>query len=231
VTQTKTAIVAAEAIVRNGIRSMLSIDRTINVVGESEHAADMPRMALQAEPDLFIVDSSGLPSGSEVHARQIRSLVEMADGPLILLAHDSVQTDVELLRFGACVLTRSRISSVDLVSTVRLLATGYVPVERRLAQQLAHRALEETANEAAVMRLLTPREGEVYRLLARGMSNADIAASLTVANSTVKTHVQGILKRLGLHNRLEVVMLAHRSVRRTMPSKMVGQPLRGSSSV
>jgi DNA-binding NarL/FixJ family response regulator len=219
VTQIKAAIIAAEALVRDGIRSMMSIDRTINVVGESENSSDMVQLRRRVEPDLFIMDASGLPAGSGVHTRQIRSLVDMAGRPLVLLAHDGVQTDLELLRLGACVLPRSRMSSSDLVSSVRLLATGYVPVERRLAQQLARHALEERADVAAVMRLLTPREREVFRLLARGMSNTEIAASLTVANSTVKTHVQGILKRLGLTSRLEVVMLAHRPLRRAMPSR------------
>ncbi|MFF9428404.1 response regulator transcription factor [Streptomyces sp. NPDC014746] len=220
--QTKAAIVAAEALVRDGIRSMLSIDRTIKVVGESDSSADIVQLRQRAEPDLFIMDASGFPAGSEPYARQVRSLVDMADRPLVLLAHDGVQADMNLLRLGACVLTRSRMSSADLVSSVRLLAAGYVPVERRLAQQLAHHALEGSANEAVVMRLLTPREREVFRLLARGMSNTEIAASLTVAKSTVKTHVQGILRRLGLTSRLEVVMLAHRPARRMVPSNMGG---------
>ncbi|MFJ6650503.1 LuxR C-terminal-related transcriptional regulator [Streptomyces sp. NPDC091290] len=229
--QTKAAVIAAEALVRDGIRSMLSIDRTINVVGESANFADVTQLRRRVEPDLFIMDASGPPADSEVHARQIRSLVDLADRPLVLLAHDGVQTDMELLRLGACVLVRSRMTSVDLVSSVRLLATGYVPVERHMAQELAYRALEERTDEAAVMRLLTPRERDVFRLLARGMSNTEIAASLTVANSTVKTHVQSILNRLGLQNRLQVVMFAHRSVRRTVQSKVHRGSVRGRASV
>jgi len=116
--------------------------------------------------------------------------------------------------------------SAELVSSIRLLATGYLPVERRLVQQLAHRVLEERVDEAAHMRLLTPREREVFHLLARGMSNMEIATSLTLANSTVKSHVQQILKRLGLSSRLEVVMLAHRSVRRPVPVTVLGQRVR-----
>ncbi|GAA3416451.1 response regulator transcription factor [Streptosporangium vulgare] len=217
-THTKAAIIAAEALVRDGIRSMLSVDHTVNVVGESANFADIPQLQRRTDPDLFIIDASGPPAGGEVHARRIRSLVDLADRPLVLLTDDGAQGNLELIRLGACVLKRSRMSSADLVSSVRLLATGYLPVERRLAQQFAHRALEERADEAAHMRLLTPREREVFRLLARGMSNTEIAASLTLANSTVKTHVQGILKRLGLTSRLEVVMLAHRPVRRPVPS-------------
>lgn len=229
--QTKAAIIATEALVRDGIRSMLSSDRTINVVAESENPADLAQLRQRAEPDLFIMDSSGLPTGSDVHAWQVRSFIDMADRPLILLlSHDGVQTDVELLRLGVCVLTRSRMTSADLISSVRLVATGYVPVKRHLAQQLAHRALEDRPDHGALLRLLTPREREVFRLLARGMSNTEIAASLTVANSTVKTHVQSILNRLGLTSRLEVVMLAHRPVRRTTQSGVPRQRGRGRSN-
>lgn len=230
---TKVAVIAAEALVRDGIRSMLSIDPTVDTVGESEHFADIPQLRRRAAPDLFIVDASGTPAGNEVHARRIRSLVKAAERPLVLLADDQNQSDVEMLRLGGCVLTRSRMSSADLVSSVRLLATGYVPVERALAQRLADRALAERADAAAHMRLLTPREREVFHLLARGMSNTQIAASLTLANSTVKTHVQQILKRLGLTSRLEVVILAHRPTRRTVQPTVPGQRIRvrGRSTV
>ena len=227
---TKAAIVATEALVRDGVRSMLSADRTVNVVGESANFADMPQLRRRVNPDLFIIDASGLPVGRGVHARRIRSLVAMAERPLVLLADDGVQTDMELIRLGACVLERSRMSSAELVSSVRLLATGYLPVERRLVQQLAHRVLEERVEEAAHMRLLTPREREVFHLLARGMSNMEIATSLTLANSTVKTHVQRILKRLGLTSRLEVVMLAHRPVRRPVRATVLGQRVRERAS-
>ncbi|WP_418959805.1 LuxR C-terminal-related transcriptional regulator [Streptomyces tritici] len=214
---TRTAVIATEALVRDGIRSMLSADRTISVVGESAHADDMAALRRRAQPDLFIMDASTLPARETVHAGQIRTLVATADRPLILLADENVPTDMELLRLGACVLKRATMTSTDLVSSVKLLATGYVPVERRLAQQLARRALEQRTDEAAHLRLLTPREREVFQLLARGMSNTEIATSLTLANSTVKTHVQQILKRLGLTSRLEVVILAHRPGRATRP--------------
>ncbi|MFI0982583.1 LuxR C-terminal-related transcriptional regulator [Streptomyces sp. NPDC021093] len=227
---TKAAVIAAEALVRDGIRSMLSVDRTVDVVGESANFADIPQVRRRMDPDLFIIDFSGLKAGSEVHARRIRSLVDLADRPVVLLADDGVQADMELLGLGACVLKRSRMSSADLVCSVRLLAAGYLPVERRLAQQLAHRALEERAGEAAHVRLLTPREREVFHLLARGRTNTEIAASLTLANSTVKTHVQGILKKLGLTSRLEVVMLAHRPVRRPAAPTVLRQRTRGRAA-
>ncbi|CAD5967919.1 MULTISPECIES: LuxR C-terminal-related transcriptional regulator [Streptomyces] len=227
---TKAAVIAAEALVRDGIKSMLSIDRTVSVVGESAHFADISQVRRRVDPDLFIIDASGLGPGGEVRTRWIRSLVDMADRPLVLLADDGVQPDMELLRLGACVLKRSRMSSADLVSSVRMLAIGYLPVERGLAQQLANRALEERAGEAPHVRLLTPREREVFHLLARGKSNMEIAASLTLANSTVKTHVQGILKKLGLTSRVEVVMLAHRQGRRPAPSAVLRQRVRGRTA-
>ncbi|WP_406498908.1 response regulator transcription factor [Streptomyces sp. NBC_00846] len=227
---TKAAIIAAEALVRDGIRSMLSADCTVKVVGETANFADIPQVRRRVDPDLFIIDASGLRAGSEAHARQIRSLVDMADRPLVLLAEEGVQSDMEVLRLGVCVLQRSRMSSADLVSSVRLLAAGYLPVERHLAQQLAHRALEERAGVAAHIRLLTPREREVFHLLARGKSNMEIATSLTLAKSTVKTHVQGILKKLGLASRLEVVMLAHRQVRPPVRSTMLRQRARARTA-
>lgn len=227
---TKAAIIAAEALVRDGIRSMLSVDRTVDVVGEAADFADIPQVRRRGDPDLFVIDASGLRGAGAVHAQRIRSLVDLADRPLVLLADDGVQSDPELLRLGACVLERSRLSSADLVSSVRLLAAGYLPVERRLAQQLAHRALEERAGEAAHIRLLTPREREVFHLLARGRSNMEIAASLTLAHSTVKTHVRGILKKLGLTSRLDVVMLVHAPLRRPAPSTVFRQRARGRAA-
>ncbi|MER8018228.1 LuxR C-terminal-related transcriptional regulator [Streptomyces griseoluteus] len=227
---TKAGIIAAEALVRDGIRSMLSIDRTVDVVGESASFADIPQVRRRGDPDVFVIDASGLRGTGEVHAQRIRSLVDMAERPVVLLADDGVQCDTELLRLGACVLARSRVGSADLVSSVRLLAAGYLPVERRLAQQLAHRALEERAGEAAHVRLLTPRERDVFHLLARGRSNMEIAASLTLAHSTVKTHVRGILKKLGLTSRLDVVILVHGPLRRPLPSTGLRHRARGRAT-
>lgn len=124
---TKAAIIAAEALVRDGIRSMLSADCTVKVVGETANFADIPQVRRRVDPDLFIIDASGLRAYSEAHARQIRSLVDMADRPLVLLAEEGVQSDMEVLRLGVCVLQRSRMSSADLVSSVRLLAMRLSP--------------------------------------------------------------------------------------------------------
>ncbi|WP_018802288.1 LuxR C-terminal-related transcriptional regulator [Salinispora arenicola] len=211
--RTRIAIVAGDTLVRNGIRSMLAAEPMVAVVAEAVRATDIPRVARCNAPDVFIVDFSGLPVDRDDRA-MIRPLLQAVSQTFVLLAADDVPVDVELLRLGACVVTRSRTNATDLVATIRLLAAGYLPVERGLAQRLASSAWDQTAGEARAARLLTPREQEVFGLMVRGMSNTEIARSLTVANSTVKTHVQDILRRLGLRNRLEAVMYAHRMARR-----------------
>jgi DNA-binding NarL/FixJ family response regulator len=212
-TRTRIAIVAEDTLVRNGIRSMLAAEPMVAVVAEAVRATDIPRVARSSGPDVFIVDFTGLPTDRHDQT-MIRPVLEAVSQTFVLLAADNVPVDVELLRLGACVVTRSRTNATDLVATIQLLAAGYLPVERGLAQRLASSASEQNAGADRVARLLTPREQEVFGLMVRGMSNTEIAKSLTVANSTVKTHVQDILRRLGLRNRLEAVMFAHRVARR-----------------
>lgn len=209
-TPTKITIVAEDGLVCNGIRSMLSVEPTMRVVGEFSRIADMPGATQRMGPDLFVVDSSALPVTRDYHVSSVWSALQAAHRPFVVLGADDAPVNVELIRLGACVITRSRTSANDLIATVRLVAAGYVPVERRLAQRLAHGAIQVTANETVLTRSLTPREREVFRLVARGMSNAEIAESLTLAHSTVKSHVRDILRRLGLRNRLEMVIFAYR---------------------
>jgi DNA-binding NarL/FixJ family response regulator len=196
-----------QPLMRAGFKTVLEATGTIEVVGEAGDGEQAIRVADAVEPDVVLMDIQ-MPrlDGIEATRRMPRRKV------LILTTFGLDDYIVDALRAGASGFLLKDARPQELVGAVRAVAAGdavlSAPVTRRLLDQVAHRL------PAAVTRIpdgLTEREHEVWRLLAGGLSNAEIATALTVSEATVKTHVSNLLGKLGLRDRVQAVILAYES--------------------
>lgn len=211
-------LVDDQALVRTGFRMILESDPGIEVVGEAGDGAAAIASTRRLMPDVVLMDvrMPGL-DGLEATRRLLDGGAGSADaGPriVILTTFDLDEYVYAALQAGACGFLLKDVSADQLIAAVRSVQVG----DALLAPAITHRLVERFARPrasagglpAAIDRL-TPREREVLRLVARGMSNAEIAQSLVVSEATVKTHVAGVLGKLGLRNRAQAVVFAYES--------------------
>jgi len=206
-------LIAEDAYVRGGIKSSLSAEPSFRVVGEAATPDEARTTEGSPSPSVIVVDTAGLGADLGRIVRRVRGgSGDTAHLPVVLLVADEAASAMDLLRLGACTVTRSRAGAADLVATIRLVSSGYLPVKQVVARRLVSGMPRNGTSWGDVRSRLTKREWEVFELIVQGMSNGEIAHSLTVAESTVKTYVQDILRKLGVRNRLEVVIYAYRSM-------------------
>ena len=196
-----------QPLMRAGFKTVLEATGTIEVVGEAGDGEEAVRIADALEPDVVLMDIQ-MPrlDGIEATRRLQRRRV------LILTTFGLDDYIVDALRAGASGFLLKDARPQELVGAVRAVAAGdavlSAPVTRRLLDQVAHRL---PAPVTQVPDDLTEREHEVWRLVAGGLSNAEIATALTVSEATVKTHVSNLLGKLGLRDRVQAVILAYES--------------------
>jgi len=199
-----------QSLVRAGFRMILKAEPDIEVVGEANDGCEAIARAETLDPDVVLMDIR-MPSLDGIEAtRQITDRNPSAR-VLVLTTFDLDEYVYESLRAGASAFLLKDAKEQQLVAAIRVVADGgslFAPsVTRRLIEKFA----EPTRNSAASANLdqLTPREREVLRLVARGLSNAEIAAELVVSEHTTKTHVANVLRKLDLRNRVQAVVLAY----------------------
>ncbi|GGS55947.1 DNA-binding response regulator [Planobispora rosea] len=210
-------LVDDQPLLRTGFRLILEAEPDITVVGEAgdgKAAQDQSRALL---PDVVLMDIR-MPGvdGIEATRRIAREAAAGAHVPrvLVLTTFDLDEYIVEALRAGASGFLLKDVPPDELVQAIRVVAAGDAivapSVTRRLLDRFSTR-LPAASPQSAPARLdrLTERELEVLRLIARGMSNAEIAAELVVSETTVKTHVGNVLTKLGLRDRVQAVVLAY----------------------
>jgi DNA-binding NarL/FixJ family response regulator len=202
-------------IVRTGFAGLLATQPDFDVVGTAADGADTVRLCRRVKPDVVLMDVR-MPGVDGIEAtRRLAS----ADGPriLILTTFDLDEYVYEALTAGASGFILKDTTAEHLFDAVRVVAAGdalLAPrVTRRLISEFARlNQPPETAVAApAAMSVLTPRETQVLRLVAEGLSNAEIAVRLTVTEETVKTHVSRVLGKLGLRDRTQAVVSAYES--------------------
>jgi DNA-binding NarL/FixJ family response regulator len=205
-----------QAMVRAGFRMILSLQPDVEIVGEAADGAEAVRLAVAQRPDVILMDvemprTDGLTATRQVVERTGASV-------LILTTFDRDDYLFQALQAGASGFLLKNASPEDLVEAVRVVARG----DALLAPEVTRRVLEAAAGRrpaarpvdpqiAAGLAQLTERELEVFRLLAHGLSNAEIGAELFLAEATVKTHVSRVLTKLGLRDRVQAVVHAYRS--------------------
>jgi DNA-binding NarL/FixJ family response regulator len=203
-----------QALVRSGFRMILEAREDLEVVGEAEDGLEALELTWRHLPDVVLMDVR-MPRVDGVEAT--RRLVEAgADARvLILTTFDLDEYVFEALRAGASGFLLKDVQPAQLVDAVRVVARGEAllapTVTRRLLDRFAHTLPGPPQQLPPELASLTEREGEVLGLLAGGFSNAELAEQLFLSETTVKTHVSSILRKLGLRDRVQAVVLAYQA--------------------
>jgi DNA-binding NarL/FixJ family response regulator len=200
-----------QALVRDGFGMILDAQPDIDVVAEASDGREAIERARELRPDVVLMDIR-MPEVDGIEAT--RRLLADDGGPrvLMLTTFDQNEYVYEAMKAGASGFLLKDVRREELVNAVRVVAAG----DALLAPALTRRLIEDFVRRpppgsapAGPLADLTDRESEVLRLVARGLSNAEIAAALVVSDATVKTHVARILSKLGLRDRIQAVVLAY----------------------
>jgi DNA-binding NarL/FixJ family response regulator len=202
-----------QALVRGGLVAMLDAQDDIEVVGEAADGGAAVEEALRLRPDVVLMDVR-MPNLDGIEATRRLAAHPGAPRVLVLTTFDLDEYAYESLRAGAGGFLLKDAPPARLADAVRTIAAGeslLAPaVTRRLVERFVRRPPPDTARRETFSEL-TERELDVVGLVARGLANAEIAAKLFVSEATVKTHITRILSKLGLRDRVQVVVLAYES--------------------
>ena len=201
-----------QRLVRAGFRVILDSEPDIRVVGEAANGAEAVSLARALAPDVVLMDIRMPQLDGLSAARQL--LASRDSRILILTTFDADEYVYETLRMGASGFLLKDAPPDQMIAAVRASAAGNALIDpavtRRLIGRFAH-AVRPASLQPPQLKDLTARELDVLRLIARGLSNAEIAADLVVEESTIKTHVSRILLKLGLRDRVQAVVIAYES--------------------
>ncbi|MFD7853802.1 response regulator [Streptomyces microflavus] len=204
-------LVDDEPLDRAGLRAVLEAQPDIEVVGEAADGAAVIPLVNRLRPDVVAMDvRMPLMDGIEATRLVLRTV---PDPPKILVVttFENDEYVYEALRAGADGFLLKRARPAEIVHAVRLVAEGESLLFPAAVRQLAAEYGTSAARAALERAAFTDREAEVLRLMARGLSNAEIAAGLTVGVETVKSHVSSILAKLGARDRTQAVIAAYES--------------------
>jgi DNA-binding NarL/FixJ family response regulator len=205
-----------QVLVRSGFTMLLSGEPDLDVVGEASNGAEAIALAAAEHPDVMLMDIR-MPVMDGLEAtRRITSDDSLASTRVVILTTFDLDEYVhEALRAGASGFLLKDTLPVDLLTAVRVVAAGdalIAPrITRRLIEEFARLPEPAAAGTNPALDQLTDREREVLELVARGQSNAEIAAALYVSHATVKTHVSRLLMKLDARDRAQLVMVAYES--------------------
>ncbi len=199
-------------VVRSGFASLLDTQQEFTVIGTAQDGVQAVRISRELHPDVVLMDIR-MPGMDGIEAtRQLTSRESSAPRVLVLTTFDLDEYVYEALRAGASGFLLKDVTAERLFEAVRVIAAGDAliapAITRRLISEFAQ---QSTAPRPATPRLeeLTPRETQVLRLIAEGLSNSEIAGRLVVTEETVKTHVSRVLNKLGLRDRTQAVVVAY----------------------
>jgi DNA-binding NarL/FixJ family response regulator len=204
-------IVDDQALVRAGFRMILEAQPDIAVVGEAENGLKAIEAARSLRPDVVLMDIR-MPGLDGIEATRRLTSMGLAAHVVILTTYDLDEYVFDALAAGATGFLLKHVPPEELVHGVRIAAGG----ESLLAPSVTRRLIEEFARHRSQVHVpsraldsLTDRERDVLKLLARGLSNPEIAAELHVGEATVKTHVAHVLDKLDLRDRVQAVIFAY----------------------
>src|ERR687883_1512930 len=205
-------IVDDQALVRAGFRMILEAEEDIEVVGEAADGREAVEAATTLAPDVVLMDVR-MPEVDGIEATR-RLLARDGQAKVVMLTtFDMDEYVYEALRAGASGFLLKDVPPEQLVDGIRSVASGDAllapSVTRRVIEEFVRRPPESVRTPPAALAELTAREADVLRLIARGLSNAEIAKELVVSETTVKTHVAHVLMKLGLRDRVQAVVFAY----------------------
>jgi DNA-binding NarL/FixJ family response regulator len=201
-----------QELVRSGFRLILELADGIDVVGEAADGREAVQQAKELQPDVILMDVrmpelDGIESTRRLREAGVEARV------LVLTTFDLDEYVYAAMRAGASGFLLKDAPREQLVTAVRTVARGEALLAPAITQRLIERFVVRPQPQEAAPTLtdLSPRELEVLRLIARGLSNAEIARELVVGEATVKTHVARVLRKLDLRDRVQAVVLAYES--------------------
>lgn len=199
-----------QALVRSGFRMILEARDDFDVIGEAENGREAVELAAVTSPDVILMDVR-MPELDGVEATRLILAAGSPARVLILTTFDLDEYVVRAIQAGASGFMLKDVRPQQLVEAIRVVAGG----DALLAPSVTRRLLDRFARdfspsgECASLDELTGREREILTLVAHGLSNAEIAERLVVGESTVKTHVSSILRKLHLRDRVQAVIAAY----------------------
>ncbi len=194
------------AVLRHGLRLILNEAPDLTVVGEAANGKEAVNLALDLQPDVVLMDVN-MPDFSGVEAtRRIRTIRPNIN-VLILTISKKDSDIIEAVKAGAKGYLLKSAESSQVIDAIRRVAAG----EAILPPVLMARVLDELTNPTPAPQILTGREQEIVKLVARGFGNKEIAGTLHISENTVKTHMRHILEKLNLSNRAEAAAYAVRA--------------------
>lgn len=201
-----------QPLVRTGFRMILEAEPDIEVTGEAGDGADAVRQCRRLAPDLVVMDirmpiQDGIAATAQIAADDLARV-------LVLTTFQLDEYVIAALRAGASGFLLKDVDATKLVEAIRVIAGGNAIVDPAVTRRLLDHftrlpAFREPSAAPPQLADLTARETEVLKLVARGLSNAEIAAELVVTETTVKTHVHHLLTKLGARDRVQLVIFAY----------------------
>lgn len=200
------------AVVRSGIRMLLEAQPDIEIVAEVESGRQAVEEARKIRPDVILMDVQ-MPELNGIEATQQIKKLAPETAILALTMHEDDQYFFEMLHSGASGYVPKRAAPDELVTAIRTVARGeiflYPSLATRLVQDYLKRA--DADDQPLVYDDLTPREREVLVLIAEGLTNAEIGEKLVISVKTVDRHRENIMRKLNMHNRIDLVKYAIRT--------------------
>lgn len=208
---TRVLVADDEHLMRAGLIELLTTDPEIEIVGQASTGREAVELARQLAPDVVLMDVR-MPDLDGIAATRELSRTSPSVKVLMLTTFEQDDYVFGALRAGASGFLLKRTRPEDLIAAVHAIAAGdsllSPSVTRRVIDRMAQQPTPELAGQAK-LEALTPRERDVLELIARGLSNREIAAALVVEESTIRTHVKRILAKLDLRDRVQAVIFAY----------------------
>jgi DNA-binding NarL/FixJ family response regulator len=204
-----------QALVRSGFRMILDARDDIDVVGEAEDGRQAVALAAQLEPDVVLMDIR-MPGLDGIEATAQIAAATPTTRVLVLTTFDLDEYAYAAIRAGASGFLLKDVRPTDLADAIRLVASGSALLGPSVTRRLLDHFVEP-ARPAESLVTLTEREREILTLIARGSSNAEIAERLVVSETTVKSHVSAVLRKLGVRDRVQAVIYAYEHGATTTP--------------
>jgi len=205
----KTRILLADdhAVLREGMRELLEREEDFQVVGEANDGEEAVRLGDKLKPDVVIMDIV-MPKLSGIEATKLIKQASPATAIFVLTAYSDIRYILGLLEAGACGYLLKSARGKEIIGAIRAVRSGESVLDPTVTHKLLQRvaAPERETAEGKAGELLTPREAEVLRLAAKGMSNKDIANVLFVSLRTVKAHLTNIFNKMGCGCRTEAII-------------------------
>jgi DNA-binding NarL/FixJ family response regulator len=211
---TTVVIADDQALVRDGFRVILEVEPDIDVIGEAADGIDAVEQTRRLAPDVILMDIR-MPRLDGIAATRKIVAAAAATHVLILTTFDGDEFLYDAMRAGASGFLAKDVRRNQLVDAIRTVDRGDAllgpSLVRRLIEDFCSRPAPQSAGRPAALADLTDRELQVLELVARGHSNAEIATELFLSEATIKTHLAHLTRKLGLHDRVQAVILAYES--------------------